>query len=191
MEERKWQVLLVGGSSGIGKTRLTQAIAKSYQAKVIEADDVCLAVKSMTTSDVYPAMHYWYGDIDWQTFSVQENVEYLCKVSKELSEALKVIIESHRSSNRPLIIEGDFISVDLAASFCDDKIKSIYVHEPDESQIIKNYLSREGGDPQTFRARISSTYGKVLKHNCDELDMRVIESRPWHTLMDRALEAMG
>jgi len=43
MNNNKWTVLLMGGSSGIGKTRLAKELAKIYNAKIIEADDILLS----------------------------------------------------------------------------------------------------------------------------------------------------
>lgn len=185
MNKNKWNVLLVGGSSGIGKTRLTKALAKAYKAKRIEADDICCAVKAMTSADSYPAIHYWFGDIDWRNIGVHDNVEWLCKVSKELSNGLKAIVDSHIEEESPIIIEGDFISVEFAASFDNPNVKTIYVYEPDETQIVNNYLRREGGKPQQFRASISAEYGKKLKIDCYKYGINMVESRPWNTLIDR------
>ena len=190
MNKNIWTVLLVGGSSGIGKSRLTRELAKEYKAKIIEADDICCAVKSMTTVDSYPAIHYWYGDVDWRHISVLENVAWLSKVSEELSPGLKAVVDNHIGGESPVIIEGDFISAEFAASFKSPNVKAIYVYEPDEAQIVNNYLKREGGAPQHFRASISAEYGKKLKFDCDKYGMTLVESRPWNTLISRVTDCI-
>ena len=191
MNKNKWSVLLVGGSSGIGKTRITKELAKAYKAKIIEADDICCAVKAMTTVDSYPAIHYWISDIDWRKEGVHGNVEWLSKVSEELSHGLKAIVDSHIGDESPIIIEGDFISAKFAASFENPNVKAIYIYESDEAQIVKNYLKREGGEPQQFRASISAEYGKKLKSDCDKYGVNIVESRPWNTLINRVIECIG
>lgn len=185
MDKRNWIVLLVGGSSGIGKTRLVRALSKLYDAKVIEADDICCAVKSMTTKASYPAIHYWISDIDWTSLGVEGNVEQLCKVSEELSPALKAIVDTHVNAKIPLIIEGDFISPKLGKNFNNSNVKVLYLYEGDEAQIVKNYTEREGGVAQNFRASISMNYGLKLKLECDKYGLKTIESRPWHSLLER------
>ena len=188
MNKNIWTVLLVGGSSGIGKTCLTKELAKAYNAKIIEADDICCAVKAMTSADLYPAIHYWYGDIDWRDIGVDANVEWLSKVSKEIRNGLKAVIDSHIEAGSTVIIEGDFISAEFAASFENPNVRSIYVYESDETQIVNNYLRRESGEPQQFRASISAAYGKKLKRDCDKYGVNIIESRPWNTLLNRTID---
>ncbi len=187
MRKNNWTVLLVGGSSGIGKSQLTRQLAKKYGAKIIEADDICNAVKAMTTADIYPAIHYWISDIDWTKIGVMENVDYLSKVSDELSPGLRKIVDNHLRTESPLIIEGDFISVEFAASFNNPKVQAIYVYESEKSQIIENYLRREGGAPQDFRASISVAFGRKLQNDCDTYGVNIVESRPWNTLLDRVI----
>ncbi len=186
MYEDNWTVLLVGGSSGIGKSELTKALLNKYNAKVIEADDLCCAVNAMTTSENYPAINYWFGDEDWELISIQENVDWLCKVSGELESGLRAIINNHINQNNRVIIEGDFISAEFAASF-DEKVKSIFIHEAVKTNIIENYLNREGGESQEFRASISHEYGNRLKRDCQKYGLRLVSSRPFSTLLERAI----
>lgn len=190
MSKNKWTVLLVGGSSGIGKTQLTKELAKIYDTKIIEADDISCAAKALTTAETHPALHYWISDIDWRTAGVHGNVEWLSRVSDELSLALKAIVDIHVEEASPVIIEGDFISPELAASFDTSEVKSIYVYESDHAQIVDNYLQREGGALQEFRASISAKYGDKLKTTCQEYNLNIVESRPWDSLISRAIESI-
>jgi len=64
------------------------------------------------------------------------------------------------------------------------------VNETDINQILQNYLSREGGDLQHYRAEISVAYGKWIADTCNQNGIRVIESRPWDTILARALKSL-
>lgn len=64
---RNWIVLFIGGSSGIGKSSLAYEIANFYGVNVLEADDIHLSIKSVTTKEKFPAIHYWDTGIDWQS----------------------------------------------------------------------------------------------------------------------------
>ena len=60
MEERRWDVLLIGGGSGTGKTSIGYRLAHHYGVGITEfVDDVVEAVKAMTTPDQQPTLHYW------------------------------------------------------------------------------------------------------------------------------------
>ncbi|MCH4885999.1 hypothetical protein EZV73_00400 [Acidaminobacter sp. JC074] len=83
MTKRNWTVLLIGGSSGIGKTRLAKKVSEIYKAKIIEADDVSSLIKATTKKEDYPAVHYWMGDSDWRQAGIDGNVKWLKDVSAE------------------------------------------------------------------------------------------------------------
>ena len=187
---KNWTVLFIGGASGVGKSNIAYALAKRCGANVMEADDVCQAVKAMTAVETHPAIHHWSTGVDWMDIGVDGNVDWLINVSKELSPALKAVADNHLESGVPVIIEGDFIHPELAASFDNPQVKAVFVREPDTGQIVENFLAREGGEPQEFRAAISASYGVWHSEICERLGIGVFESRPWDTIIKR-LEAAG
>jgi 2-phosphoglycerate kinase len=65
-----WTVLLIGGASGIGKSYIAKELARDYQVKIIEVDDICQAVKAMTTRADLPAIHYWSTGVNWKDIGV-------------------------------------------------------------------------------------------------------------------------
>ncbi len=182
----EWSVLLLGGASGIGKTYIVNELAKIYNVKIIEVDDIYQTVKAVTTSTKYPAIHYWSSGINWKDVGVNGNVKWLSEVSVELIDALRVVVNNHLEDDAAVIIEGDFISPEFAASFNDSRVRSLFVYESDQDQIVQNYMNREGGSPQTYRASISVEYGTKLKNECSKYNINVVEARPWDTLLDRS-----
>jgi hypothetical protein len=64
------------------------------------------------------------------------------------------------------------------------------VKETDINQILQNYLSREGGNLQNYRAKISIAYGKWIVDTCNQNGIGVLESRPWDTVLSRALKCL-
>ena len=152
---------------------------------VMEVDDVCQAVKAMTTVETHPAIHYWSTGINWIDIGAGGNVNWLIDVSREMMPALKAIAENHVESGVPVIIEGDFIYPELTASFDNPNVKAFFVKEQDKAQILQNYLAREGGESQHYRAEISIAYDKWLSDSCEKLGIKVIEARPWDTAIKR------
>lgn len=59
------------------------------------------------------------------------------------------------------------------------------------NQIMQNYLSREGGDLQDYRAGISIAYGKWIADICKRNNIRLVESRPWDTALTRTIESLA
>lgn len=189
-KERNWTVLFIGGASGVGKSSIAYEIARFYGVNVLEADDIHLSVEAVTTKEHFPAIHYWNTGVNWKDIGVDANVNWLIDVSKEMIPVLKALVNRHIEDKLPVIIEGDFIDPEFAASFEHPEVKSIFVHEPDINQIMQNYLSREGGDLQRYRAEISIAYGKWITDICNQKGFKMIESRPWDTALTRVLNSL-
>lgn len=188
--KREWDVLMIGGSSGSGKTSIAYELAHFYQLNVVKVDTIGQALKAMTTAEILPALHYWDTGINWKEVGVAANVEWLIKISKEISPAIKAVVDMHIEDSESVIIEGDFIHPELCASFADKKVKSIFVRELDVDQISQNYLGREGM-LQPYRAEISRDHGNWLAETCIKYGIAVVESRPWDTLLDRVNIALN
>lgn len=186
MNRCDWKVLLVGGSSGIGKSELTKNLIDKYNVKLIEADDLGCLISAISTSKSYPALNYWFGDEDWSGKSVEDNVDILASIGEELETGLRAVIDYHIKLNKRVIIEGDFITPQFASSFNTD-VKSIFLFEPIIENIMDNYLKREGGEPQIFRANISYEYGLRISNDCKKYGQNLILSRPFHTLFNRVI----
>ena len=189
--KRNWEVLLIGGSSGSGKTTIAYELSRFYQVNVVKVDDIAQAVKAVTTAETLPMLHYWDSGIDWREMGAAANVEWLINVSREISPALKAVVEAvHIADSEPCIIEGDFIHPELCASFADAKVKSVFIREGDAGQIIHNYLKREGIQ-QPYRAEISRNHGDWLADVCVSRSIPVVEARPWSNLMERVIDSLS
>ena len=188
--DRNWTVLFIGGASGIGKSSLAYEIAKLYGINVLEVDDIYLTLKSATSKENFPAIHYWDSGINWKDVGIEGNVDWLIDVSKEMMTALKNIANRHIEDKLPVIIEGDFIHPELLSYFDDLGVKFLFMQETEKNRIIKNYLSREGGKPQNYRAEISVAYGYWIADKCKEKGIGLIKTMPRETLLDRVLECL-
>jgi 2-phosphoglycerate kinase len=174
----------------MGKSSATYGLARFYKVNVMEVDDISEAVKAVTTREVLPVIHYWSTGVNWMDIGVEGNVKWLKEVSKELIPALKAIVDNHLEADMPVIIEGDFIDPEFTAAFGDPRVKAVYIYEPDKAQIVQNYLAREGGELQHFRADVSAEYGEWLVDTCEKLGVKVVEARPWDTVVDRIIESL-
>lgn len=190
-KDRKWTVLFIGGASGIGKSSVAYEIAQYYGVNVLEVDDIHLSIETVTTKESYPAIHYWNTGRNWNDVGVEGNVKWLIDVSKEMIPALKALVDRHIEDKLPIIIEGDFIDPKFTKSFDNPEVRSIFLNESDINQIMNNYLLREGGKLQQYRAEISVEYGKRIEKICEKNDITLIAARPWETILTRVLESLS
>lgn len=191
--ERDWQVLLLGGASGTGKSRLSHPLARRYDVPIVEVDDLVLAVQRMTTPDRQPMLHYWDTHPGAASLPVPRILELQIAVAETLRPALDAVIGSHLdAAGTPVIIEGDYLLPALAAqgSFdgraADGRVRAVFLHEPDPGRLVANYLRREPdkGEQRT-RAQVSALYGDWLVARAAEQGIPVITARPWATTLSR------
>ena len=187
---RDWMVLLIGGPSGTGKSSIAYEISRFYGVSVLEIDDIYLSVKAVTDAGRLPAIHRWDGGEDWQTAGIQGNVSWLIDVGREMIPALKAIVQRHIEDKVPVIIEGDFISPDLVKLLDRPLARAVFLRE-DIPQIVENYRTREGGEPQRFRAEVSAAYGRWIEDSCGRIGCPVIAARPWETALVRVLDTLS
>jgi 2-phosphoglycerate kinase len=132
-KDRNWTVLLVGGASGTGKSSCSYGLGRFYNINVIEIDDLHQAMKSVTTKETLPLIHFWSTGIDWIDIGVNGNVDWLIGVSKEMIPALKAVVQRHLDDKLPVIIEGDFLHPEFLASFNNPMVKAIFLQESDKA----------------------------------------------------------
>lgn len=210
MAQQPWQVLLIGGSSGVGKTILSQALAAHCGVSHLLVDDVRLALQECTSSEQYPDLHHLEFDPDIWRASPEALCDGLIATSAALERALATIIAHHVVVDGigPVIIEGDGIAPQLAAKrdftgqkffyglVLQNQVRSLFITEPDEEVILANMLARGRGfdqlslKEQHTQARASWLYNQWLRHEAEQRGLPTIASRPWNTLLQRALACL-
>ncbi|WP_160032160.1 hypothetical protein [Paenibacillus sp. An7] len=189
-KDRNWTVLFIGGASGSGKSSIAYEIARFYGVNVLEVDDVHLSVKTVTTKEQFPVIHYWDSVKDGKYVGVDGTVDWLIDVSKEMAPVLRELANRHIEDKLPIIMEGDFIHPEFTLSFDNPQVKSIFIHESNKNQIVQNYLAREGGELQHDRAEVSISYGNWIADTCKRKGIKLIESKPWNTALSRAVNCL-
>jgi 2-phosphoglycerate kinase len=193
--KRDWQVLLLGGASGVGKSSLSYPLARYYNINLTEIDDIQVALEKLTTPEQQPLLHFWRTN--WEEFSSwsdQQHLEHFISVSLNIFQpALEAIIANHLETNRPVILEGDFILPELAMFKAfdeqknDGRVKALFIYEEDKAQIAANYLARDN-EEQIFRAHLSWLNSQWLRSECKRLGVPALSARPWNTVVKRATE---
>jgi len=183
-KDRNWDILLIGGASGTGKTKIARQLATLYNIDLVRVDDFQVLLEALTTPETFPTLHYWSQNHRWKNEGVQNAVQRLINVGQALSPGLSAVVKDHVEENIPMIMEGDFILPEFVASVASERVKSVFIHEPSKEQIMQNFLAREG-DEQEFRAEISHSFGRWLADECSKHSIATFEARPWESLLDR------
>lgn len=201
-----WQVLLVGGASGAGKTVLAHKLARHYGVSLLLVDDVRLALQQVTTPEQQPTLHYFLTTPDVWLQPEDDLLAGFVGVTNALAPALGVIVAHHLivDGAGPLIIEGDGIAPSLIGRQSPvlphirdaglmAGVRTIFVDEPDEEMIFANMRSRGRGfermppDEQHVNAHAAWLYGEWLRDEAEKYHALMIPARPLETLFERAL----
>ncbi len=196
--ERSWDVLLIGGASGTGKTSVAYRLAHHFAVAITAIDDFQVILERMTTPEQQPVLHFWRTHPAPGTLTAEEIMQQGLEVSRAMAPALEAVIGDHLDMKVPIVLEGDFIAPMLAARSSFDgqsnagRVRAAFLYEPDETQIRDNFSQREPeAGLQAKRARVSWLQGQWLARECGRIGMPALPARPWHTLFSRVLEAVA
>jgi 2-phosphoglycerate kinase len=194
---RSWEVLLIGGASGSGKTSVSYRLAHHFGVGITEVDDFQVILEHMTTPEQQPVLHYWNTHPEAIFLPPEKMVEQGIAVSEVLSRALEAVIANHLESRAPIVLEGDFILPALAAlpAFLNEpnngRVAAVFLIEPEEAQLRENYLLREPErGEQAHRARVSWLYGQWLQQEAERLGLIALPARPWESVFERIVSAL-
>jgi 2-phosphoglycerate kinase len=183
-------VTLVCGASGVGKSHVAKALARRYGIPLAEVDDLVTGLKVLTTPDQVPMLHLWDALPKARDWTADQVVEHTVAVAEELQPGIEAVVADHVAAEAPVVIEGDYLLPDLVAGF-GDAVRAVVISEPDEDQIVANYLSREPDTAQQHsRAAVSARFDAELTRRAARLGVPVVTARPWLDGADRADAAL-
>lgn len=209
-EQRGWRVLLIGGSSGVGKTGVARTIARQSGISVLLVDDIRMALQEVTMPGEQPGLHYFLAHPHiWQ-----KPPETLCDgfitVGNAMMRPLAVNIAHHAfvRGTGPVIIEGGAILPALAAqkafpsshftpALVSNEVRSVFLVEPEEEALAQSMhmrghsLSGHTGEEQQTIIRANWLYGQWLKLQAEYYGLPIVEPRPWENLVERVLQAIS
>jgi len=181
---------VVCGASGVGKSSIAVPLAGRFGVPLAEADDVVTALMALTTPEQAPLLHLWDTEPETRNWTAERIARHTIAVAEELWPGFEAVIADHVESGTRVVMEGDYLLPDLAATF-GDAVRVVVVSEPDEDRIVANYLSREpGAGEQRFRARVSVLVDAELSARAERAGVPVVPAWPWSDGVDRADAAL-
>ena len=195
--ELNWDVLLIGGPSGTGKTRVSYPLARHFGIGITEQDDIHVAVEAMTTPEQMPLLHYFRTHPEAQDLEPEQILEVFIGVCRSLTPAFAAVIANHIESRVPIVLEGDYALPEILSPESRqpgapmERVAAAWLYEPDEGQIKRNLNAREPEHDHTKRARVSWLHGEWLRAECERLGLVALPARPWETVLERVIRAIG
>ncbi|MFF8917684.1 hypothetical protein ACF08M_31355 [Streptomyces sp. NPDC015032] len=198
MTGTSWDILLIGGASGVGKSRVALQLAADMQGFVVEFDDVVSAVEAMTTAEHHPAVHHFDGIPDTAQLAVEHVLNLQIATARALEPAVLGVVRNRLTVDVPAVIEGDYLTPAAAAAAIHEgsvsgrRVRAVFLHEGDPERITANYAAREpASGVQRHRARVSAAYSHWLADQAARHGLPVVECRPWDGLAGRVERALG
>jgi 2-phosphoglycerate kinase len=199
---RDWKILLVGGSSGVGKTLIAREIGLRFGIPWLQVDDLRLAFQwSHVTLPEHSDALYLFQNADRWQLSPEEFCKGLIAVGEVMSIAIEIIIDNHVATDAPIVIEGDGILPSLFARPIVQKhvqsgyVRSVFLLEREELILYANMLARGRGVEALPEAELRTEthakwlYGQWLAEQASRFGIPALEARPWATLLERILTA--
>ncbi len=196
---RQFTILLIGGVSGVGKSETAAALSRLFGIPWLQVDDLRLALQfsGLVSREKHPELFSFLDRSDWQT-PPETYRDKLIAVGQAITGALRVVIESHVATNVPVIIEGDGILPEFAATIAreyDERIiQSVFIVEDDADFLFANMLQRGRGiDPNAVpalrrtEAHAKALFSRWLAHEAGQYRLTTIRPLPWETLPERVI----
>lgn len=202
-----YQVLLIGGGSGMGKTTVAAELGRQLGIPWFQVDDLRLALQRsrVTFPGGSDALNF-FADIDDKPHIWQEPPlvlrDALIAVGEILSPGLEAMIENHADQGQPIIIEGDGILPSLLARpalrkrASDNQVRAVFLIESDEDVLFSNMQSRArtvaymSEVDLRAEAHAKMLFGQWLIGEAGQFGLPVLETRPWDTLTARIMAAL-
>lgn len=204
--EPSWQVLLIGGNSGAGKTTVARELGLHFEIPWLQVDDLRLMLEWNTEPVQRPALHHFDDQAHVYQHPADVITAWRIAMAEDTSRGIEIVIANHVSGRVPIVLEGDDIVPGLAAqrTFAQfdipvGAVHSIFVIEDDEAIIMANLRRRGRGfgfssrtpDEQANQVRVSRLYGEWLEQEARRHRLPVVTARPYDGLARRVIGILG
>ncbi len=199
-----WQVQVLFGASGTGKSTAARQIARASGATWMQVDDLRLALQysRVTLPEGTDRLYFFETTPGIWIRPVDDLLQAFVDVAKVMVPAVRVVIDSHLVTGVPMVIEGDGV----LPSLVDDPVLRPWVDAGvlrfcclaarSHAELVENMVRRGRGDHLEDQERVSLqananlAFNDWLVESSRTLRIPVVASRPFDTLIDRIEEAI-
>lgn len=150
----KTKVILIGGAPCTGKTTLGRLLAGKLGWTSLSADDLCVAVKEVTTPESHPGLHLMEKGKHIEYFSdntPEKLIQDAIDQQNAIWPSLKRVIENHATFGSPVVIDGCMLNPEKVVSLNRDTIKAFWMYVSEEV-----LLKRESKNKAFFSESVRS-----------------------------------
>jgi 2-phosphoglycerate kinase len=193
-----WDVLLVGGHSTSGKSTVALQIGRQLQVPVVQVDDFRIALQRVTSPGQIEGLHVFLQPEE-QLFMAPMSrlVENHIRIAQVMSHAIEAVVAHHVLVRQPIIIEGDGILPELAVAQRIDqvpvagRVEAVFVCAAsigDFRAALRRRWPAGGGRYAEKWTELAWRYGQWQREECIKRGVTVIDSEPFSTLAERAMQ---
>ena len=200
---RSWDVLLIGGVSGAGKTTAAEELGRRLSIPWIGVDDLRLAFQWSRVSlpERTDALYFFLDTPDVWSQPPNRLRDGLIDIGELMSPAIEVVVGNHLDNAGPVIIEGDGVlpsiveRPEIRAGIDAGRVRTVFVSEGDVERLYRNYRARPRGPGERpdeelrAEARAKTLFNAWLAEEAGRRHLPVIPSQPFASLPDRILAA--
>ncbi len=202
--DRSWQVLVLFGASGTGKSTAGNQLAGSRGVTWMQVDDLRLALQysNMTLPQGAGALHFFESTPEFWTHPIDSLVRAFVDVASIMAPAVRVVIDSHLATGAPMVIEGDGVLPSLA----DDPVLRPWIESGalrfcclaagTQAELAESMVARGRGDHLEDHSRVwrqsaaNLAFGDWLVDQSRRHGIPIVAARPFASLTDRILQAI-
>lgn len=193
--QTNWIVLLIGGTSGAGKTHLAQQLAKHYEISHMQSDDLRIGLRTVTNRDAHPELFTFVDNQNYlMEFTQERFIEEQFKTYTTVSIAVDDIINKHVGFNEKIVIEGDSVIPSLLVKRNQDGIKAIFLYDDQENilerQTIRNRNKKRTQEKLEINSRFCYAYSEAIRKQAEEHGYLAMKASPIETLFERVIAVL-
>lgn len=145
--------MLIGGVSGTGKTNAAVQIADQAGCPWLQVDDLRLALQrsNVTLPQGTDDLYFFVKTSNVWSLPPEVLCQALIAVGEVMAPAIEAIVESHITTQLPIVIEGDgilpslFVREALQKYISAGRVRGAFLIESDEEKLLDNMLKRDRG----------------------------------------------
>jgi 2-phosphoglycerate kinase len=194
-------VVMIGGPTATGKSTLGASLARRFDLNYIDLDVFYVAFREVVPREIAPPDLHEENEAYWAR-PVSELVGEYLRLQEYMCTAFESVVSTQVAKGRSLLLEGTWLTPQFAAAKAfrgvSADVRPLFLFESDRSEMERRRRQRAYPWMRTFADDVMRNvsamryeHGIEMKRRAGALGLPVLESRPFETLEQRALAALG